>query len=62
MNESNQIQCYSVSSDDVNVILDMVANSSLLFAFIGVIFGFIFGFLLFSSLIKRCYIPPKMDI
>ncbi|MBE4592203.1 hypothetical protein BOO24_07445 [Vibrio navarrensis] len=62
MNQSNQIQCYGVSSDDVNVILDMVANASLLFAFIGVIFGFIFGFLLFSSLIKRTYIPPKMDI
>lgn len=62
MNESNQIQCYSVSSDDVNVFLDMVANASLLFAFIGVIFGFIFAFLLFGSLRKRRDIPPKMDI
>ncbi|EIV8467050.1 TPA: hypothetical protein RQJ58_004426 [Vibrio vulnificus] len=47
MNIDN-VQCYGVSSEDVNVILDMVSNATMVFSFVGFFVGFLLAWLLFA--------------
>ncbi|HDY7981130.1 hypothetical protein [Vibrio vulnificus] len=47
MNIDN-VQCYGVSSEDVNAILDMVSNATMVFSFVGVFVGFLLAWLLFA--------------
>ena len=61
MNTDN-VQCYGVSSEDVNVILDMVSNATMVFSFVGVFVGFLFAWLLFGSLSRRKIAPKKIPI
>ncbi|EJE8580634.1 hypothetical protein M5219_003529 [Vibrio vulnificus] len=63
MNIDN-VQCYGVSSEDVNAILDMVSNATMVFSFVGVFVGFSFAWLLFGlgSAARRKSAPKKIPI
>lgn len=63
MNIDN-VQCYGVSSEDVNAILDMVSNATMVFSFVGVFVGFLFAWLLFGlgSAARRKNAPKKIPI